>query len=210
MDAPVTTETNAFDFGDEGVPLETIAPAATVAPLEATTPTSEGLDVNDIFGASETAASAPVAGSGVSFDDLDLGTTPNAGLNVASGEDDFGFGVGGDDFGGFGAGLAAGADAGSSDVYDALANSIEELAGEISRSLSFYLERVPDAALSRIYLTGGGALLKNLDVFLTGRLGAPTSVLNPLQLLPVAAQSEIPNGPLYTVALGLALRDFVD
>lgn len=222
--APVEAGASGFNFGevgDAGLSLE--KPAAVVEPvsLEKTAPTSSGFDVDDIFATSpsdtaaftspETAVPASEA-AGVSFDDLQLDGGQSDGLNLGGvGVDDgFDFGTGTDDFGGFGAGLSAGEDAGGAAIYDALANSLEEMGAEISRSLSFYLERVPDAALSRIYLTGGGALLKNLDVYLTGRLGAPTSILNPLQLLPVAAQSEIVNGPLYTVALGLALRDFVD
>jgi len=131
------------------------------------------------------------------------------GLNVDLGAFDFGGGA--EDIGGFGVGLSGGG-GDSSSIYSALAPALEELASEIARSLSFYLERVPDAALSRVYLTGGGALLKNIDVYLTGRLGAPTSVFNPLQSLPVSAPASpiTTQGPLYTVALGLALRDFVD
>ncbi len=213
---------SSFNFGDVAVPHEENIPAMTsgpqdstgldaIAPVDNFAPEASGLDIGDVFGTPSAANANANANEGVSFDDLDLGAGPqDDGLNLSGVADQDDFGFGGDEFGGFGAGLSAGADMGSAAVYEALANSIEELAGEISRSLSFYLERVPDAALSRIYLTGGGALLKNLDVFLTGRLGAPTSVLNPLQLLPVTAQSEIPNGPLYTVALGLALRDFVD
>ena len=189
-----------------------LPPAETIAPAQASEAPEVGLDLGDVFG-----TPAPVAttntNEGVSFDDLDLGLDTGQrddGLNLGGvvGQDDFGFGAS-EEFGGFGAGLSGG-DVGGAAVYEALAHSIEDLSSEISRSLSFYLERVPDAALSRIYLTGGGALLKNLDVFLTSRLGAPTAILNPLQLLPVADQSEIPSGPLYTVALGLALRDFVD
>ena len=213
-------------LGDEGVPLvESVsvagadslgAPTFFEAPPAAFTPAPENeeFDMSDIFGSTE-AAGTPTSSTeagGMSFEDFNLGDGSPTGLDVAGvgGVDDFAFGVDDADFGGFGVGLSAGENAEAAAVYEALAQPIEELASEISRSLSFYLERVPDAALSRIYLTGGGALLKNLDVFLTGRLGAPTAVLNPLQLLPVAAQSEIPNGPLYTVALGLALRDFVD
>ncbi len=211
--APLSApEVNDFNFGETSVSLEKTTPARATSPqatpVEAKGLDENGLDISDVFGS----APASDAGQGVNFDELNLDETAGTGLNLGGmgAQDDFGFGTGGEEFGGFGAGLSASGEAGSAAIYDALANSIEELAGEISRSLSFYLERVPDAALSRIYLTGGGALLKNLDVFLTGRLGAPTSLLNPLQLLPVAVQSEIPNGPFYTVALGLALRDFVD
>ncbi len=164
-------------------------------------------------------ATVSSSGSAVAPAPLDMAATPIAptteglglqGLNI--GEGAFDFGGASNDIGDFGAGLSGGTEAGGDSLYGALAPALEELASEISRSLSFYLERVPDAALSRIYLTGGGAMMKNLDVYLTGRLGAPTSVFNPLQLLPVSAPASplTTAGPIYTVALGLALRDFVD
>ena len=226
--APISeTPVSSFSFNEPAPPVsvppvqETTPTVEAFAPLETTAApaTAEtGFDLGDVFG-TQTPPPAPAAttntnpSEGVSFDDLDLGMgtgQQDDGLNLGGvvGQDDFGFG-GGEEFGGFGAGLSGG-DVGDAAIYEALSHSIEDLASEISRSLSFYLERVPDAALSRIYLTGGGSLLKNLDVFLTSRLGAPTAILNPLQLLPVADQSEISTGPLYTVALGLALRDFVD
>jgi len=211
-------------MSDEILPDATTGSFA--APLAAeTAPSSGGFDLDTVFGGAtpspaggaETSASlepslvpgtvtpvATVSAGGAAPDGLAL-----EGLDVGLGAFDFGGGA--EDIGGFGAGLSGGT-GDSSSIYGALAPALEELASEIARSLSFYLERVPDAALSRVYLTGGGALLKNIDVYLTGRLGAPTSVFNPLQSLPVSAPASpiTTQGPLYTVALGLALRDFVD
>lgn len=204
------------------------------APSTATTaaPLDTGFDLDTVFGAPQPeTASEATPGVSVMAPLLEPGAVTHVASVSASspapasggqglavegldvGDSGFDFGGAGDDMGDFGVGLsAASGGADGSSLYGALAPALEELASEIARSLSFYLERVPDAALSRIYLTGGGALLKNLDVYLTGRLGAPTSVFNPLQLLPVSAPVSplTTNGPLYTVALGLALRDFVD
>lgn len=215
--APVTsTSDDGFDLNTVfGAPEPTIAPVAStteaVSP-EAVSPIEPMLTPGSVTHVATVSASSPGSATHVAS----VSATPAVeglaveGLDV--GTSGFDFGGASDDIGDFGAGLSAGNNLDSSSLYGALSPALEELASEIARSLSFYLERVPDAALSRIYLTGGGALLKNLDVYLTGRLGAPTSVFNPLQLLPVSAPVSplTTQGPLYTVALGLALRDFVD
>ncbi len=120
------------------------------------------------------------------------------------------------DFGAFGAGSGVGtADADAATLYGLIYPSLEELAGEVRRSLEFHLGRYPDATISRLVLLGGGARLRNLDVFLTQSLGVPTAVANPfahitVQTPKLAAGYATENGPLCAVALGLALRDFVD
>jgi len=211
-------------MSDEVLPDATTGSFA--VPLAAeTTPVSGGFDLDTVFGgatpaptggADTTASLEPplVPGTVTPVATVSAGNAAPDGLALEGLDVDLGgfdFGGGAEDIGGFGAGLSGGG-GDSSSIYGALAPALEELASEIARSLSFYLERVPDAALSRVYLTGGGALLKNIDVYLTGRLGAPTSLFNPLQSLPVSAPASpiTTQGPLYTVALGLALRDFVD
>jgi len=227
--SPATAPTTAFaqplTLSDEILPDTSATLSQAAAPIP-----DAAFDLDAVFGAPEVpSTNIPVAtnfspdATAENFLDTSLlpeATTPMAttpasdglaleGLNV----DMAGFGLGdAGDIGDFGVGLSGAGNSDSSVIYGALAPALEELASEIARSLSFYLERVPDAALSRVYLTGGGALLKNLDVYLTGRLGAPTSVFNPLQMLPVSAPVSplTTQGPVYTVALGLALRDFVD
>ncbi len=226
---------SGFSF-DEPVEVLPVIPATTsVAP--ALPANDEGFDLDTVFGGAQP-ETAPVAAPAVSLLKplLEPGTVTHVATVSASslspmidsptasapeglavegldmGVGGFDFGGAGDDIGDFGVGLAGGSGLDGASLYRAMAPALEELSNEIARSLSFYLERVPDAALSRIYLTGGGALLKNLDVYLTGRLGAPTSLFNPLQLLPVSAPASplTTQGSIYSVALGLALRDFVD
>jgi len=227
---PAATPATAFSsfeplaMSDEVLPDATGGSFAVPAGAE-TTPVSGGFDLDSVFGgptpspvagAETTASLEPllVPGTVTPVATVSAGHAAPDGLALEGLDVDLGgfdFGGGAEDIGGFGAGLSGGG-GDSSSIYGALAPALEELASEIARSLSFYLERVPDAALSRVYLTGGGALLKNIDVYLTGRLGAPTSIFNPLQSLPVSAPASpiTTQGPLYTVALGLALRDFVD
>jgi hypothetical protein len=64
-------------------------------------------------------------------------------------------------------------------LYRAMQPALEELAGEVRRSLEFHLGRYPDTTFGRILLVGGGAKLRNLDVFLTQMMGVPASVCDP-------------------------------
>jgi len=130
--------------------------------------------------------------------------------------DDGGYGTGAD-MGSFGVGLASDEDVASVDaghLYNILHPVLEELVNEVRRSLEYHLSRYPDAAISRIVLIGGGAGLLNLDVFFTQMLGIPTEVSNPFANISLNAPKLPPdyaldNGAICTVALGLALRDFV-
>lgn len=223
---------SGFSFDEPAEVLPTSVGTGVAAPVALSAAPDEGFDLNTVFG-TEQLETAPVATPAVSLFKplLEPGTVTHVATVSASSPgtalvsdapapeelavQGLDMGSGGFDFGGagdFGVGLSGGQGLSGGSLYQAMSPALEELSNEIARSLSFYLERVPDAALSRIYLTGGGASLKNLDVYLTGRLGAPTSLFNPLQLLPVSAPASplTTQGPLYTVALGLALRDFVD
>ncbi|PQV64909.1 type IV pilus assembly protein PilM [Abditibacterium utsteinense] len=163
---------------------------------------------DDEINFAEDVSAAPVA---MNDNDFGLGD-----INSPAGDD---FAAGFDpanDFSTFGAGLGAGgAGADAAALYGLVYPSLEELAGEVRRSLEFHLGRYPDATISRLVLVGGGARLRNLDVFLTQSLGVPTTVANPFAHLTVQTPKLAPgyaveNGPLCAVALGLALRDFVD
>jgi hypothetical protein len=99
-------------------------------------------------------------------------------------------------------------------LYHAISPVLEELVNEVRRSLEFHLSRYPDSTISSITLLGGGARLLNLDAYFTQMLGIPTQVANPFAQLAINAPKLPPeyahdNAPLCTVALGLALRDFV-
>jgi type IV pilus assembly protein PilM len=185
-----------------------------------------GLDLDSIFGEPTPTPTTPAASSGM--DVPDFGVTPgdtsslgaNSGVDLSGIEGDLGdftagFGGQNDDFSSFGASLDGGAATDAATLYSLIQPSLEELSNEVRRSLEFHLGRYPDSTISRLVLLGGGAKLRNIDVFFTQSLGVPTVVANPFAHLTVRTPKLPPdyateNGPICTVALGLALRDFVD
>ena len=173
-------------------------------------------DVDEMFGAGDEAAVAATDAetTGDSFDANVFGGAPTS-------ADDFdmgGFGAttdASDDFSTFGAGLSQTGETDDATLYAAMQPVLDDLATEVRRSLEFHLGRYPDTTFSRLVLVGGGAKLRNLDEFLANNLGVPTSVGNPFNNIKVNAPglpSEfVPtNAPLCAVALGLALRDFIE
>lgn len=179
------------------------APTEAVAPDAAPGGANDDLDLDSLFGGG---AAAPAAATVAADDALDLG--------------DFGLGtpVGGTDFGAelsdFGAGLG-GASVGEIDeatLHSVLKPVLDNLVNEVRRSLEYHTTRYPDAAVRRVTVVGGGAKLKNLDAYLTQELGLPTTVGNPVAQLDMKAPQLPPgyveeNGTLFTVALGLAMRE---
>jgi len=81
----------------------------------------------------------------------------------------------------------------------------------IKRTIEFYREKFQVDTISGVFLTGGGALIKNLEERLTSQLEIPTKVMNPFDLLPAkkgAISSDVAScGPQYGVAIGLALDE---
>ncbi len=234
-----------FDFSMEtpaptfaAVPVEVLPELTeTAPPMPAIPAATDEFDLDAIFGTTTTDNAAveaePSAETAVPDADFDgfgvVAPVAVVAANAAPAPGDFdlsGIDTGGDDFGAgfgdsgdfteFGAGLGAGgAGADAIALYGLISPSLEELAGEVRRSLEFHLGRYPDATISRLVLLGGGARLRNLDVFLTQMIGVPTAVGNPFAHIKVQTPKLPPayasdNGPLCTVALGLALRDFVD
>lgn len=209
------------------------APAPAWTSLEAdelTTPvdqtkaiTSDDNSVFDLEGLVET-LDLPAGGSATRADVLDPFAAPTPSTAVSpvapsyavDASDDFGAGILDDDFGiGFGAGLGTPGDAtlDARSVYNVLHPLLADLIGEVRRSLEYYMSRYPDAPVERILLVGGGAKLRNIDAAFTQALSIPTLVANPLAHVPVKAGNGAAligeDGPIYAVALGLALRDLV-
>lgn len=172
----------------------------------------DGFGLDDVFGAPDASAvpviestdagSFDMGGFGDDASDFDVSA-----LNVAT--------DGGDDFSSFGTGLSQTGETDDSTLYAAMQPVLEDLATEVRRSLEFHLGRYPDTTFSRLVLVGGGAKLRNLDEFLAGNLGVPTSVGDPFAHIKVnvpglPAEFAPTNAPLCAVALGLALRDFIE
>ncbi|HEX8235107.1 MAG TPA: type IV pilus assembly protein PilM [Abditibacteriaceae bacterium] len=239
---PAATETVATG-GDmpSAYALDDLEPAAAGHSAAATT--TSRFDDDTIEMPSPSFEDPHPATANVADDDFDLESlTAPAAVGVAGGvaagsvaatppaddfgADDFGattFGATGtgydndefSDFADFGSGLGGGTDGISAQtVYSILQPLLEELVGEVRRSLEYYGSRYPDAGVRRITLIGGGARFTNIDALFTQSLGIPTIVGNPLAHLPVRA-SRLPagyaeqNGPIFAVALGLAMRDLV-
>ena len=157
----------------------------------------DDLDLDDVFG-------APAAQSAEFAEDADFDA--NA-LDMTGAESD--------DFSSFGTGLSQSGETDDATFYAAMQPVLDDLATEVRRSLEFHLGRYPDTTFSRLVLVGGGAKLRNLDEFLTGNLGVPASVGDPFAHIKVDTPGLPPefvptNAPLCAVALGLALRDFIE
>ena len=228
--APAAPEpASAFSF-DAVTPQPSDPPAATPASEEtgaeqSASPGDSQFDLDSIFGTPATTPTLGALDATISTQSPTEATASNAapvaeelGLtDIGTGFDApaTSFAAPADDFAAFGA--AAGSTSSSEAValYNLIYAPLEELSNEMRRSLEFHLGRYPDATISRLVLMGGGAKLRNLDVFLTQMLGVPTVVGNPFTLIPVRS-AKLPadyateNGPMCTIALGLALRDFID
>lgn len=85
--------------------------------------------------------------------------------------------------------------------------ALSELAGEISRSLDFFLSQGV-SHIDRIVLTGRGATLIGLDRFLGSRLGIEVVIGDPLSTLNATAldAEAAAAGTGYVTAIGLAMR----
>jgi type IV pilus assembly protein PilM len=87
---------------------------------------------------------------------------------------------------------------------DALDDWINNLASDVTQAVTGKKDTIEEVVLS-----GGGALVPGVVERLAGRLGVPVSVFNPVEHM--GGSEEIralheKDGPLYTIALGLAVR----
>lgn len=97
------------------------------------------------------------------------------------------------------------------EVPEIIRQVVEQLAGEIQRSLDFYLATSGDREISRIYVSGGTANVRALLESIHQRALVPVEVLDPLRVAqpdpktvsPIMLEGRIPQ---MTVAMGLALR----
>ena len=96
-------------------------------------------------------------------------------------------------------------------------NVLEEffsnLSAEIGRSLDFYGANNAEYPVQKLLLSGGCALIKDIDVELDQRLGIETRVLNPFDGITINpkkfdAEEIKAIGPMLMVPVGLAMRGF--
>jgi type IV pilus assembly protein PilM len=86
-----------------------------------------------------------------------------------------------------------------------------DLLNEIHRSIDFfYSQRGEQQILNRIYISGGGACLKNIEKYFTQELKLPAEIYNPLKSVENSEKVEAENLPVLSVAAGLATRQSGD
>lgn len=102
-------------------------------------------------------------------------------------------------------------------ITDVDVNVLEEfysnLSSEIGRSLDFYGANNAEYPVQQILLSGGCALIPDIDVELSNRLGIETKVVNPFDKIEVSetkfdAKMIQEVGPMMMVPVGLAMRGF--
>lgn len=82
---------------------------------------------------------------------------------------------------------------------------------EVRKAIAFYNEKYKNAfPINQILLTGGSANLPGIDVYFVRNIGIETVIANPWKMLNVR---NVPNqllqsGPEFTVACGLALKEY--
>jgi len=86
---------------------------------------------------------------------------------------------------------------------------LEKLVSEIQRTIEFFKEKFEVDALEGLYLTGGGALMKNMISRLALELNLEIEVLNPFKFVSFKKLKQKPEwhkmGPKFAVPIGLAL-----
>lgn len=85
------------------------------------------------------------------------------------------------------------------------------LAGEIARTIDFYMATNPEERVERIYICGGGAKIEGLSKILSDKLNVPVELANPFNNIVYSGRNFDPEyisdvGTSFGVAVGLALR----
>lgn len=97
-------------------------------------------------------------------------------------------------------------------VHEVFDSACEALADEIRLSIDFYHSQQQDAPISQVFITGEGALTRNMSDYLAAALHMPVTMGNPLQYV-AENRSKLPQpeleliAPRLAVALGLAFED---
>jgi len=99
----------------------------------------------------------------------------------------------------------------SSRIFEAITPVLNKLLNDIKRSFDYYESTVKRKPVQKILLSGGSSKIKNIDRFLSERLGIPVEINYPFKNININAKSFDldylrANAVHFNVALGLALR----
>lgn len=99
------------------------------------------------------------------------------------------------------------------EVFEAMLPVLGDMVNELRRSFEYVRTRAEEMQIERMIVSGGGALIRDIDKFFSRELGIPVEICDPLKgmklnpRLSPAYLGEI--SPLLSVAIGSAIRDFV-
>jgi len=101
----------------------------------------------------------------------------------------------------------------SESVFEAILPILGDMVNELRRSFEYIRSRAGEMEIEKMIVSGGGALIKNIDKFFQQELAIPVEIGDSLKGLKINPRlsplyiSEI--SPLLAIAIGLAIRDFV-
>jgi len=101
-----------------------------------------------------------------------------------------------------------------SNATKAIGQTLEQLAGEVRRSIQFFENQAGGATVQRLFLGGGSARMKNLTEYLSAGMQLPVEIMDPLRSVAVGrdVRRELveEHREQLAVGIGLALRKVVD
>jgi len=103
----------------------------------------------------------------------------------------------------------------NSALLDVLGKVNDTITQEIRRSLDFYNSTANEDRITRIFVSGGGSKVYNLNETVSEKLGLPVETINPFAKLKYNEKDFDPEylqeiGPLMAVGVGLAIRRIGD
>lgn len=107
--------------------------------------------------------------------------------------------------------VPAGGDDKSSRIYEAITPALNKLLNDVRRSFDYFESTVKKKPVQKILLSGGSSKIKNIDRFLSEKLGIPVEINYPFKNVTINSKSFDfdylrANAVHFNVALGLALR----
>jgi type IV pilus assembly protein PilM len=88
-----------------------------------------------------------------------------------------------------------------------LTSVLKEITAELRKIVDFYyFQKGEQKPITKLYLSGGGSIIKNLDVYLSEDLKLPVEIFDPFKKLVNGERVPQDVRPLMAVALGLALK----
>jgi len=107
--------------------------------------------------------------------------------------------------------MPGGEDDKSSRIFEAITPALNKMLNDIRRAFDYYESTVKRKPVQKILLSGGTSKIKNIDRFLSERLGIPVEINYPFKNINISSKNFDfdylrANAVHFNVALGLALR----